>query len=241
MKSPLGSVLRLVAFVVASAAGVHGARGDEEPSRATEYAFRIQNYEPAIDSEFEDGSRPYALAFGSGGAWGARFEYARTFSGAFGTVGAGLGIGYFGASGHGFYRDPTSGKLVQGRDSTALHVIPASLFVMYRFDQLVRNVGIPLAPYARAGLDRYMWVTTGTAQATMTGATNGYDVTLGIALFLDRMDKTLAWELFRETGIRHVCLTFEATKAVVNDFGSRHSWNLSSVGWALAGGITVMF
>jgi len=46
---------------------------------------------------------------------------------------------------------------------------------------------------------------------------------------------------FRETGIRHTCLTFDATKAVVDDFGSARSWDLSTVGWALAGGFAFTF
>ncbi len=210
-------------------------------SRGGELSLRLQSYEPAIDSEFSDGSRPYALAFGSGGTWGGRLDYAKTLSGAFGTVGLGLGLGYFGAYGHGVYRDPSTGELAASRDSTALHVLPVSLFAMYRFDGLAERYGVPLAPYARASLERYMWMTTGSEHASRTGATNGYGVTLGIALFVDRLDPTLAQELFREAGIRHTCLTFDATKAVVNDFGSAHSWNLSTVGWALSGGFAFMF
>ncbi len=231
---------RLVAI-----AGAIGAAGPiaraEPPSRGGEISFRLQNYEPAIDSEFDDGSRPYGLAFGTGGTWGGRLDYAKTLSGAFGTVGLGLGFGYFGAFGHGLYRDGRTGQLVASRDSTALHVLPASLFAMVRFDGLARRYGVPLAPYARASLERYMWEATGTEHATRTGATNGYAVTLGMSLFLDGMDQDLARELFRETGIRHTCLTFDATKAVVDDFGSARSWDLSTVGWALAGGFAFTF
>jgi hypothetical protein len=55
------------------------------------------------------------------------------------------------------------------------------------------------------------------------------------------LDPAFARELFRETGIRHTCVTFDATKAVVNDFGSSRSWGLSSAGWAFSGGLTFTF
>lgn len=240
MKGALKGLSRGAVALVAVVAAGPVARADPL-LHGSELSLRFLRYKPAIDSEFMDGSRPFALAFGTGEMWGGRLEYARTLSAAFGTVGLGLGLGYFGAHGHGAYRDPATGEFVTSRDSTALQVFPASLFAMFRFDGLERWYGVPLAPYARASLERYMWRTIGSEQASHTGATNGYGFTLGIALFLDRVDPALTHELFRETGIRHTCLTLDATKAVVNDFGSAHSWNLSTVGWSLAGGLAFTF
>ena len=205
-----------------------------------EASIRVGSFRPAIDSEFRGGSNPYALAFGSGGMWGGRLEYARTVSGGAGTLGLGVGLGWFGAFGHGLYQDATTGAWTTSRDETALHVVPASLFAMYRLDAVAGHA-LPLAPYGRVSLEEYLWVTTGTAQASRTGATAGYGFTVGVALLLDVLDPSLARELAQETGVRHTCLTLDATRAVVNDFGSARSWDLSTRGWALSGGLTLTF
>ncbi|WP_242392255.1 MXAN_2562 family outer membrane beta-barrel protein [Anaeromyxobacter oryzisoli] len=216
---------------------------DGATRRATglELSLRAQSYRPAIDREFDGAAQPFGLAFGSGRRWGGRLELAKTLATSLGTAGLGLGVGYFGASGHGLYQDTSTGALLKSGDSTSLHVIPISLFATYRLDLLSERLHVPLAPYARVAVERYAWIATGTSHASKLGATDGYSLTAGVALYLDGVDPVLAQELRRESGIEHTALTFDVTRAIVDDFGSARSWDLSTVGWALAGGLLVTF
>ena len=206
-----------------------------------ELSFRVQSYRPRVDSEFSGGTGPYTLVFGSGKALGVRADYAATLSGLFGTAGLGAGIGYIGMEGKGLYQEASGGEWKTSGDSTALRLFPASLFVLYRMDGLATRAGIPVAPYARVSLERYLWIVSGTNHASKTGATNGYGLTLGVALLLDVLDPDLARQLSEETGVRHTCLTVDVSKARVNDFGSSRSWDLSTAEWAVSAGLTVTF
>jgi hypothetical protein len=73
------------------------------------------------------------------------------------------------------------------------------------------------------------------------GATHGWTATGGIAFLLDIIDPTLAREFDRDNGVNHTYLYFEVTKAVIDDFGSKTSWDLSPESLALAGGLTFVF
>ena len=164
-----------------------------------------------------------------------------TWETAFGTVAAGLGVGYLTVTGHGLYQDPSTGSWLESKDEAALHLIPASVFAMYRLDLLSMGTGIPIAPYVRASLESYVWVATGTSHESTIGVTNGYGFTGGVALLLDGIDPLLSQELFREHGVRHTILTFDVTRTFIDDFGSPRSWDLSTSGWSLSGGLIVAF
>jgi hypothetical protein len=226
------------AFALAALAGI--AAASDAPAPAGSFALRLQRLRPAIDREFQATASPYALALGSGGDWMYRLEYARTFGSALGELDLGVGVGYFRAQGHGLFQDPTTGALLESGDDTSLFLLPVTLFAGWRLQALTR-LGVPLAPYARLSLERYHWIASGTAQPTITGATNGFGVTLGTALVLDGLDPGGAAALARETGIRRTSLTFDASRSFVDDFGSGRSWDLSSEGWSLGGGFSFAF
>lgn len=223
------------ALVAAAPAGraAESARG--------EVALRVQNYKPAIDSEFGVAADPYARTFSDRAMWGVRVEPAMTWDAGFGTLIAGLGVGYLGVTGHGQYLDPSTGSWVESKDETALHLMPASLFATYRLDLLSMGTKIPIAPYVRGSLESYVWAATGTGHASRIGVTNGYGFTVGVALILDGIDPLLTRELNREFGVRRTYLAFDATRAFVDDFGSARSWDLSSEGWSFSGGLSVAF
>jgi hypothetical protein len=98
-----------------------------------------------------------------------------------------LGAGYLTVSGHGLYRDPDTGALLESGAATALHVIPATQLASWRLDTF-GGWRLPIAPYVRAALERYHWIVTGTNHGSTTGATNGWSVTAGLALSLDGLD-----------------------------------------------------
>jgi hypothetical protein len=206
-----------------------------------ELSLRIETYRPAIDAEMGGAAHPYAQAFGSRGLWGGRLEYARTRSFAGNTLGLGLGAGYLAVHGHGSYTDATSGALTRSGDATALHLLPVAAFVTWRLDLLADRWHVPVVPYARASLERYHWITTGTGHASRRGATNGWSFTAGAVLRLDVVDPESARLLSQDDGIRVTGLTFDLTRSYIDDFGSRRSWNLGSKGWAVSGGLLVGF
>jgi hypothetical protein len=51
----------------------------------------------------------------------------------------------------------------------------------------------------------------------------------------------MARELDRDTGINSTYLFFEAGQAIVDDFGSSSSWDLSSDGLTYSGGVLLVF
>jgi hypothetical protein len=212
---------------------------DASGSRGT-FAFRVESFRPGIDTEL-GGDGAYARIFGDDRGWTFRLEGARTLSARFGAIDLGAGVGFFRASGKGLYVDAVTGALATSADETALNLLPLSVFAKYRYDLLARRHGVPLVPYAKLALERYVWWTTSDGGATRTGATDGYALTLGTALVLDVLDPRRALELEREVGIRDTALTIDVTKSVIDDFGSDRSWSLSDPRWTLGVGLLFTF
>ena len=101
---------------------------------------------------------------------------------------------------------------------------------------------VPFSFYGRAAFERYnWWVTDGRDEWAENGATNGWSVTAGAALLLDAIDPGRARELDNETGVNHTYLFFDVTHAQVDDFGSSKSWDLSTKGVSLQGGLMLVF
>jgi len=133
--------------------------------------------------------------------------------------------------------------MVPSGDDTRLSLVPTSAMVTVRFDWLAERYRfVPFSFYGRAAFERYnWWVTDGDGDWTENGATNGWSVTAGAALLLDAFDPSLARELDNDTGVNHTYLFFDVTHAAVDDFGSSKSWDLSTDGVSLQGGLMLVF
>ena len=233
--------LRNVVAVIAVLAAVPAAA---ESPRFGSFEFTLSGYRPSIDQEFGPGTKgPYATAFGGGRGLLFRADVAHSLFTSFGTLDVGIGAGYFEKYGHG--QLPGGGRAA---DSTAFKVIPVRVSATYRFDYLATQYNIPLAPYARASLERYQWwVTNGAGNTansnglTGSGATNGYSGSLGVALLLNFFDPGVAREMDRDLGINHTYLFVDVTKSYIDDFGSGQSWNLSDDKTTIAGGLLFVF
>lgn len=205
----------------------------------------VQTYSPNIDAEFKArGATPaYERSFGTSRGYMLQVGVWKSLYTGFGSLEVGFRTGYWRDSGHGYVEQPQgSGNWVQSTAVTRLQIIPTSAALGYRFDWPVERFGIPLAPYARASLERYNWWVTNSAGGTSEkGATNGWSATAGLAFLLDILDRTLAREFDRDSGVNHTYLYFEITKAVIDDFGSSRSWDMSPKNVALAGGLTFIF
>ena len=191
--------------------------------------LRLSGYRPRLDAEFHGSASPYANAFGDGRAYLGSVHVGKEVWRRFGALELGAGAGYGQLHGYGLLEDGS-----RSADTTLLRVLPLSLTVTYRLDDVASRWGFPLVPYARVSLQRYLWWVKNGSGGTSSwsghagsGATDGYALTAGVALPLGALDRTLSRELHQNAGLNEVSLFADATKSVIDDFGSRTSWDLS--------------
>lgn len=214
----------------------------ESPTWGT-FELRVASFRPDRDSEFNGTRTPYADDFGTKRGWFPKILASYTLLDRFVQVDAGVGTGWFRAKGKGHYEDPVgSGIWVPSGDNTTFSIIPATLAVTVRVDGAAQRWPIPIDVYGRAALERYHWlITDGSGKVAHRGATNGWSVAGGVGLLLDFIDPMLSREMDDDTGINATWLYFEVEKGVVDDFGSKRSWNLSDERLTLAGGLRMVF
>jgi hypothetical protein len=186
---------------------------------------------------------PYEQMFGSGRGWLFRVGFSRALLTEYGSLEVGGQTGFFRRSAASLVNEAAVAGAPPlwkpSGDTTSFNIIPTSITLTYRYDQFVEK--FPLAPYVRGTLERYNWWVSDTNGTRMTGATNGWSVTGGVALALDFFDQSLARELDNDTGVNHTFLYFDATKSSVDDFGSKSSWDLSGKDVMLSGGLLFTF
>ncbi len=241
-KAPL---LRATAALIAVAAAPLAA-AQESPYASPRWgAFEVSlsGYRPRIDAEFGGAATPYQTAFGGGRGLMFRVDLAKSLLTEYGELDVGIGGGYWEKLGHGLLPDGSASA-----DSTMLKVVPSRLSVTYRFDYLANRYPIPLAPYVRLSFDRYWWWINngsgGVAKASGKsgqGATNGYSFSGGIAFLLDFVDRGLARDMDRNTGINHTYVFVDFTKSFIDDFGSKSSWDMSDDKVTISGGLLFVF
>jgi len=224
-------VLALALILVAAPAGAASSRWGT-------FELGAQSYHPDVDSEFAGSTAPYDTVFGSGRGWMFQLSLSRALYTKVGSLELGLRTGYFQDKGNAIVTG--SNPPVSSGDETTFRVVPTSLVLTYRFDWLADRYNIPLAPYARAALERYNWWVSGTG-SSQEGATNGWSATGGIAFLLDFLDPSLARELDMDQGVNHTYVFVEATKSTIDDFGSSSSWDLSDEKTSIALGLMFVF
>jgi hypothetical protein len=213
-----------------------------ESPRSGSFDLRFNGYRPDIDSEFGGTATPYANAFGTSRGLMAQVFFSRSlFLSDAVTVDLGFGAGYWEKYGVGVCYTCTP---VTAGDRTSIRVLPLTLAATARLDWLFSQAGVPLAPYVRASIHDYLWwtyagggsVAIGSTGQHGSGQTMGWSLTGGLGLLLDFFDAQLGREMDFDTGINHTILYVDVTKAWVDDFGSKSSWNLSpdaSLQWSL--------
>jgi hypothetical protein len=223
------------------AAALASAARAESP-RWGSFELAVGGYRPDIDSEFPNRSPgPHERAFGRGRGWMFRAGLAKALATGAGSLEVGLSTGYFQEKGNGDSVDASGVVVGRSGDETTFRIVPATLFLTYRFDLLADRYRIPFAPYARVALERYHWWTGGDGAGSEKGATNGWSATGGLAFLLDVVDPQMARELDLDTGVNHTYLFFEVRKSFIDDFGSSRSWDLSDDGLGWAGGLLFVF
>lgn len=232
--------------VVAGSSVAHGqvflgnqAQNDYGTPQRFAVELRFGPYRPAIDSEFEGtGRAPYREFFGNKRRLMSQIEVDYQLWRGFGSLGVGLGVGYFSASGNNPLAD---GSGISG-DTSTLSLVPLSASLVYRFDYTYLRWRVPLVPYAKTGFDYVIWrvkngndeVARDPSGGTGRGGTTGWHVAAGLQLVLDFFDPNSARQFDREVGVNHTYLFVEYGRWDVSGFGSDNKLRLGDTTW-LAG------
>lgn len=221
---------------------VLGSSDDATPSspgaRPSRWSVELSAsaYEPGIDAEFGGAAAPFAEVFGGGRGALYRLDVARSVLRLGGTLEVGVGIGLFQRTGHG--RLPSGDA---SADSTGFGAYPLRLTLTYRLE-LLEELSVPLVPYARVAAESWFWRVTDGAGSTArnggragSGATYGWSGAAGLALVLDGLDSSVI------SNGRRTSLFVEVSRHAIDDFGSRTSWDLSSRGLLVGGGLQLSF
>ena len=204
------------------------------------FAFELTfgPYTPDIDSEFNGARTPYKDYFGSGANLLTRVEFDYQFWHRYGSLAAGLGVGYFSVTGN---SPVANGTGLPSGDQSQLKIIPISLSAIYRFDYFLQERGFPLVPFGKLGLDWAYWQNTdgngNIADADSSGhgrgGTLGWHVAGGVALTLDFLDPDAAHDFDQDMGVNHTALTFEFFHSDISGLGQADRLHVGDTNWTL--------
>ena len=226
--------------------------GEEQPN--WNVGIKLGPYTPAVDSQFRDQApddqgpeAPLQHSF-RGGMWLASLEVDRFLSTRYGQIGIGGSIGFAGDSAKAFVRDSSEtagdGRGRANGDRMKFRFLPTTLTGVYRATQLDEQYGIPVVPYARAGLGYYVWWSrspTGKisrdpdpmcegAKCKAAGASLGLVGSVGLAIRAEGIDKSAALSM-REGGVEHAGFYAELQYGWVDGFGSEKKLAVGDFTW----------
>jgi hypothetical protein len=186
---------------------------DRSPQHAA-FELRFGRYVPNVD-ENAPGS-PFREFFGTTDRFliGFEIDWQALRIPHFGSVGPAFGFGYTRMSGTN--RVPGGGESsgVEVSQSSTLNIMPMYLVGVLRIDALMREVNVPIVPYAKFGLGYALWWVNdgiGISRNDETGQ-KGSDISygpqwaLGGMLLLDGIDTGAAKALDNETGVNNAYL-----------------------------------
>lgn len=231
MNRLIAAVLSATLLLALSLAG-HQARAQHTPSpRYGAFELKFGPYRPDIDSEPGVGS-PYRDVFGNDNMFLTMIELDFQFLHLRGiNFGIGGGMGFMQA-----YTPATTESGGESADYTVLNVMPFVLLGVVRVEVLDSELGIPLVPYFKGGLNWYLWWILGGGEVAKyvdegdrshrgSGGTPGWQISPGLAFRLDSFDRMSARTFDNELGVNHSSIFFEYTYAVVEGlFGGDHMY-----------------
>ena len=195
-------------------------------------------YRPDVDSEFNGKRDPYNAYFGSGHDLMMRASLEYQFFHRFGTVAAGLGVGWFTVTGKAPVADASG---VLSGDNSTLKVVPFSVSAIYRFDYFLENAKFPLVPFGKLGLDYAYWsISDGNGNIAVDptggharGGTLGWHVAGGAAFVIDFLDPDAAHDFDEDLGVNHTAITFEYYHADISGLGQPNRLHVGDTSWLL--------
>ena len=241
-----------IAAIALLAPAARAADGSGSAGRKILVGFKIDRYDPKVDSEAGLTGAPYHTIFGNRAPLRYQLEADWEVAHPFGTFLLGGTVGFWQNFGKGIVA-ATSGApaqpVQQSSDTALLDVIPLGVIATYRFDWFAdRYPRFPLIPYAQIGLMRALWVAfNGTGSVSGGGAagghgsgwTNGYTTALGLAVNLNAIDPDVAREAYVDTGIQRTSLFAEYGWTHLDNFRKSGALVLSDRAWRF--GLAVEF
>lgn len=238
----MGSIGRLLLPIAVSLFAGGAARAEAiagETPRDWALELKAGGYKPLIDRERGLATRPYDETFGAGAMLLFELEMDRLLWQKIGAAGIGFSIGYAEKYGKAtvLQMDDTGALIrVASAETTAFQVLPLRLMGVYRFDYGALHLGVPLVPYAKAGLVYTPWWVSKGGRLEYSHASRGaggkwgYGATLGLSLMLDFLEPRFARDFDTDMGVNHSYVFAEYTHADVNNFG-QGGLDLSSRHW----------
>jgi len=212
-------------------------------------AFKIDRYDPKVDSEPGLTGTPYHDIFGPKAPLRYQLEVDWEVAHPFGSLLIGGTFGFWQNRGKGILKDSPPDNPKPSEDNTLLNVFPVGLIATYRFDYLVEMwQRFPFIPYAQVGLMRAFWITyNGRGDVSKdiqrggngSGWTNGYTTALGVAFNLGAIDPGLAREAYLDTGIQRSSFFAEYGWTKLSGFNKPGHLILSDHAWRF--GVSVEF
>lgn len=240
------ALLALCAFPAAAAAAIPGM--DYHPHQSSQdFALELRTnfFKPEIDSAPGLTGTPYESTFGGDTrlGLGAEFDWQFLRDPRIGSIGVGANVGRWATTAKALnYVD-----LTPTGDDTTLHLWQFAGLGVFRFEALA-NIGIPLVPFAKAGLGYTLWRSYGPDGTygsrkpngnRAIGGSYGFQWSAGLALLLDSLDPSSAKNLDEATGVNNTYLFFEYTDAALNSASSGSALRVG--GETLTGGLALEF
>ncbi|WP_437667270.1 MXAN_2562 family outer membrane beta-barrel protein [Sorangium sp. So ce1182] len=213
---------------------------DERFGSPQSFAFELRfgPYSPEVDEEEAlAGAAPYRTTFGDVQQFyfGLELDWLPLRVPYVGLIGPGVGWGYTSKSTGAF----AAGTTTKTDEQTSLTVMPMHLSAVARFDELMRRTGIPIVPYAKAGLGMGLWYSVSGPRAANVDGVRGEGITwgthlaLGGALALNWLDRRSSSQLDESTGINHTYLFGEWMYANLDGLGSSPQMHVGTSTWVL--------
>jgi hypothetical protein len=209
---------------------------------------KIGPYTPGIDAQYQDQTStdytPFEDAF-LGGMWLPVLEVDYYLLSNIGQLGIGVSGGFTGDGADPWKTGTTVRTMDREREvaeDMKFRMVPLTLTAVYRATQLDELYGVPLVPYARAGLAYYIWwmrspngefAQIGDCESTTCkgrGGSFGLVGSVGLALRAENIDKNAALSM-RESGIEHAGFYVEGSLGWVDGFGNEKRLALGDVTW----------
>ena len=190
-------------------------------------AFEIKfgPYRPNVDDEAGISGTPYADTFGpKESMFLTVLELDWQFFRFDNIISFGVGGSF------GFMQEYARSKTESGavsNDYTVLNVMPFALLGVIRVDVFADQLGVPLVPYFKGGLNWYLWWILGAGETQESGGTPGWQLQPGLALRLDGFDRMSSRTFDNESGVNHSFIFFEYIYAFVEGLGQSDHMCLS--------------
>lgn len=212
---------------------------DSPQNFALELRFGL--YRPDIDSDPKlGGHTPYADSFGENRRvmLGLELDWQALRIPHVGSLGPGFGVATTTATRPAYTQSGQSSS-----EDMSFTVQPFSGLAVFRADVLERDVGVPLVPYAKAGLVYALWrasTSAGTSEFTRSdgstakgkGASWGYSLAAGLAFDLGAIDERASRGLDQAVGINHTYVFGEWTLTTINGmFGQDQAMHVGDSTW----------